>query len=43
MRKATGIVCMALGALLLLAALGLVIFNREQAAQAAEPMRLMVS
>lgn len=36
MRKATGIVCMALGALLLLAALGLVIFNREQAAQAAE-------
>lgn len=36
MRKVTGMICMALGAIFLLAALGLVIFNREQAAQAAE-------
>ena len=36
MRKVTGMICMALGAIFRLAALGLVIFNREQAAQAAE-------
>lgn len=36
MRKTVGIVCMALGALLLLAALGLVVFNRQQADRAAD-------
>lgn len=36
MRKVTGMICMALGAIFLLAALGLVIFNHEQAEQAAD-------